>query len=158
MPQYGESNTGTPGVIKINYPDKEQIGYLVKAERRGKRIHEIFYVRHFDGDWNRCYAAAKDKARQFFLENPRYDRKEVAEIISRRNKSGVVGVRIKENRYRWKSDPDRFTTFLDAEAAWSPERNKVKKRTFSLEKYGEEEAWRLACETRRKGLQEMKRQ
>lgn len=158
MPKYGESNTGTPGVIKINYPESRQVGYLVKAERRGKRIHDIFYIGQFSGDWKRCYTAARDAAKQFFLENPRYDRKEVAEIKSRRNKSGMVGVRIKEKRYHWKSDPDRFTIFLDAEAAWSPERNRVKKRTFSLEKYGEEEAWRLAVATRCKGLQEMKRQ
>jgi hypothetical protein len=158
MPKYGESNTGTPGVIKINYPESRQVGYLVRAKRRSKSIHEIFYIGQFNGDWKRCYAAARDRAMQFFLENQRYDRREIAEIISRRNKSGVVGVRIKETRYRWKSDPKQFTIFLDAEAAWSPERNKVKKRTFSLEKYGEKEAWRLACKTRREGLQEMKRQ
>ncbi|MGA2786316.1 MAG: hypothetical protein ABSF60_02200 [Verrucomicrobiota bacterium] len=155
MPQYGESNTGTPGVIKINYPKKGQIGYLVKAQRRENKIHEIFYVRHYGGDWKKCYAAAKAKAKEFFLENPRYSRKEVAKILTRRNKSGIRGVRIRQKKYRWKSDPDRTTIFLDAEASWSPRKDQVKKRTFSLEKYGEREAWRLARKARKKGLQQM---
>jgi hypothetical protein len=42
MPKIGESNTGTPGVIKINYPEKGQIGYLVKAERRHKKSMKLF--------------------------------------------------------------------------------------------------------------------
>jgi hypothetical protein len=155
MPNYGETNTGIPGVIQINYPDKGQIGYLVKARRRRNKIHEIFYVRHFDSDWAKCLAAAKAKAKQFFLENPRYSRQQVAEILTRRNKSGIRGVRIRQHKYRWKTDPDRFSIFLDAEASWSPQKDQVKKRTFSLEKYGEAEAWRLACEARRKGLAEM---
>lgn len=155
MPKVGESNTGTPGVIKINYPEKGQIGYLVKAERRHKKIHEIFYVSHYEGDWKTCFKDAKAKAKQFFLENPLYSRKEVAEIITRRNKSGVRGVRIKSKKYFWKSDPDKYTIFLSAEASWSPQKNTVKKRTFSLDKYGEEEAWRLACDARKKGIRQM---
>jgi hypothetical protein len=155
MPQQGESNTGTPGVIKVNYPEKGQIGYLVKARRRDNRIHEIFYVRHFDGDWKKCFEAARTRAKEFLLENPRYSRREVADILTRRNKSGIRGVRIRQRKYRWKTDPDRVTIFLDAEASWSPQKDKVNKKTFSLEKYGEEKAWRLACAARKKGLQEM---
>lgn len=155
MPQLGESNTSTPGVIKINYPEKGQIGYLVKAERRKKRIHEIIYVRHYEGDWKKCFKAAQAKAKQFFLENPQYSRKEITQILTKRNKSGIRGVRIKQNKYRWKSDPDRYTIFLHAEASWSPQKGKVRKQTFSLDKYGEDEAWRLACDARNKGLKQM---
>jgi hypothetical protein len=155
MPHQGESNTGTPGVIKINYPDKGQVGYLVKARRRDNNIHEIFYVRHFDGDWKKCFRAACAKAKEFFLQNPRYSRRDVADILTRRNKSGIRGVRIRQHKYRWKSDPDKVTVFLDAEAMWSPQKDTVKKKTFSLENYGEERAWQLACAARKKGLKEM---
>jgi hypothetical protein len=43
-------------------------------------------------------------------------------------------VRIKSKKYYWKSDPDKYTIFLSAEASWAPQKNTVKKRTFSLDK------------------------
>ena len=84
MPNYGE-NTGIPGVIKINYPEKGQIR-SIWSRRDGvkNKIHEIFNVHHFEGDWDKCFAAARSQGETVLLGgNPRYSRRRVAEILTR---------------------------------------------------------------------------
>jgi hypothetical protein len=62
---------------------------------------------------------------------------------------------IKRFSSRRQNKSHKYTIFLNAEASWSPHKNTVKKRTFSLEKYGEEEAWKRACKVRKKGIKQM---
>ena len=90
-----------------------------------------------------------------FVENPRYTRKEIAQIISKRNTSGVVGVRIIKQKYRWKSDKRKESIYCFVEAAWSPVPYVRKKKLFSIDLYGEKEAWDMGLEARTKGLAEM---
>jgi hypothetical protein len=47
--------------------------------------------------------------------------------------------------------------YLFWEASWSPRPNEVKKKVFSIDKYGEKRAKQMALQTRRKGLATMTR-
>jgi hypothetical protein len=81
---------------------------------------------------------------------PTYSRREIAEIITRRNSSGVRGVRIKKSPHILADGEECF--YLSAEACWSPRPNVTKKKSFSLDFYGEDEAWKLALKARNDGL------
>lgn len=61
----------------------------------------------------------------------------------KRNKSGVIGVCRTRKRNRNGTYSECYSV------SWSPEVNIKKCRTFSIQKYGEEEAFRLACELRK---------
>jgi hypothetical protein len=76
-------------------------------------------------------------------------RREWAEIRRRRGRSGIHGVQrvidrtVRLWRKAWK-------------AIWSPVPGKVRKRQFSIRKYGEEAAKLLAIRARQEGLRKMK--
>ncbi|MEL7499448.1 MAG: AP2/ERF family transcription factor [Planctomycetota bacterium] len=71
-----------------------------------------------------------------------------------RNQSGIVGVR----RHRQKDRRGDFEyhswTWV---AQWTDGHGKRKTRSFAVEKYGEDEAFRLACESRDNGVANAKR-
>ena len=84
---------------------------------------------------------------------PTYSKREIAEIITRRNTSGVRGVRIKKARHVLADGEETF--YLSAEASWSPRPNVIKKKSFSLDFHGEDEAWKLAMKARKDGLRDL---
>ncbi len=63
---------------------------------------------------------------------------------NRTSNTGVVGV------YRGKAVSKSGATREYFAVSWNPEPNKVKSTSFSIAKYGEKEAFRLACELRQK--------
>jgi len=79
---------------------------------------------------------------------PPLTRQEYSQIKRKNFTNKIVGVRrlvsiVKEEPYDfW-------------EASWSPKVGVVKKRRFSVNKYGEEEARKLALKTRQDGLASM---
>jgi len=153
MPRLGKSNTGEPGVIKINYPG--QVGYLVRANRRGNNIHKVYYLKHYGGNEKRCFAAARKTAREFFKNNPR-GRPQVYDKPSKRNKTGVVGVREVAEVHRWKSNPKKKSIYRFFVASWSPKPGVQKTKSFSVDIYGEDVAWMLACDARAEGIKTLK--
>ena len=127
-------------------------GWTVRLHRAGKSFEQFFGDAAFGGKQNALLAArevrdAKEK------DMPTYTKREIADILTRRNKSGVRGVRIKKTRHVLADGEEIY--YLAAEASWSPLPNVVKKKSFSLDLHGEDEAWRLALKARKDGLREL---
>ena len=137
--------TDVPLLYEVNYPEQSQIGYLVKGKRRDQPpFHEIFNFSKFPSE-EACFKAAKARAKTLHKLYPPLTRREYAQIKRKNFKNEVVGVRklvkkVKGFEYEfW-------------EASWSPRVGFVKKRLFSVNKYGDKEAEQLALKTRQEGL------
>jgi hypothetical protein len=127
-------------------------GWTVRLHRAGKSFEQFFGDAAHGGKQAALLAAreirdAKEK------EMPTYSKREIAEIITRRNTSGVRGVRIKKARHVLADGEETF--YLSAEASWSPSPNVIRKKSFSLDLYGEDEAWKLALKARKDGLRDL---
>ncbi len=141
MKNKGIKRTSVPLLYEVNYPEHGQVGFLVRMNRRGKRIYKIFnFSQHGSRDQTR--KAADQYAKQLNREFPLLSRKELA----MKRKAGVRRV-VKKARGR------EFTFW---EASWSPQPNRVKRVLFSVKKYGSSKAKNLALDARAKGLAAMK--
>ena len=126
-------------------------GYQVRFMRRGYSFDQLFSDSIFGGK-RKALHAAREFRDELEAEYPHYSRKEVAKIKSARHSSGTVGVHLSEEiDGRWPNKP----VYLYWVAQWSPEPGVRKSRRFSVNKYGSDEAYRLAVNARRKGLREM---
>lgn len=126
-------------------------GYLVRITRRGKLHAQLFADRDYGGK-RKALAAAKAHRDHLEQKLRGYSRRKLAEKPRVNNTSGIAGVRyVEETDPRWKSKP----TYRYWIAQWSPQGGGRRTAKFSVEKYGDEEAYRLAVKARRKGLREM---
>lgn len=71
-----------------------------------------------------------------------------------RNQSGVVGVRRHRQKDRHGDFEYHYWVWV---AQWTDGHGRRRTRSFSVEKYGESEAFRLACEARESGISKAKR-
>ena len=124
-------------------------GWTVRLHRAGK-VFEQFFGDVAHGGKQAALLAAREIRDAKEKEMPTYSKREIAEIITRRNTSGVRGVRIKKARHVLADGEETF--YLSAEASWSPRPNVVKKRSFSLDTHGDDGAWKLALKARKDGL------
>ena len=141
----------TPGISRIDQPEKHNHGFFVRVQRRGK-IHFAFFTDFKYGGRAQALAAAqrhhrkllrklgptKSKSRQWWAELPR-----------RKGSSGIVGV---QRLVDWGSWPIR--TYWKAN--WSPEPYVVRRKQFSVRKFGAKKAKQLAIRARRAGLRSMR--
>ena len=140
----GLKPTNIPLLYEVNYPEQSQVGYLVKGLRRGRRFHELFNISRYASK-GECFKAAASRAKTLHELYPTLTRREYAQVKRKNWKNETVGVRkclkkVKGFEYEfW-------------EASWSPRPGVVKKRLFSVNKYGDREAQRLALKTREEGL------
>lgn len=126
-------------------------GYQLRFQRRGKVVDK-FYSDSIHGGKNKALAAAKKHRDQLEKDNPRYSRKEMAQKVSSKNTSGVVGVRLAEEKSvvgEWEY------TYYFWVAQWSPKPGVRKTKRFSVNKYGDEKAYKMAVAARKKGVREM---
>ncbi len=143
----GIKKTDASLLYEVNYPEQSQIGFLVKGKRRGHPFHEIFNFSQYSSE-ETCFKAAVARAKILHKLYPPLTRREYAQIKRKNFKNKVVGARklvkkVKGFEYEfW-------------EASWSPRVGVVKKRLFSVNKYGDKEAERLALKTRQEGLANM---
>lgn len=79
---------------------------------------------------------------------------EKSESPSVRNQSGVVGVRRHQQKDRCGEFVYHYWVWV---AQWTDGRGRRRTRSFSVQKYGEDEAFRLACEAREIGVAKAKR-
>jgi hypothetical protein len=126
-------------------------GWTVRLHRAGKVFEQFFG--DTDGGKQAALLAAREVRDAKEKEMPTYSKREIAEIITRRNTSGVRGVRIKKARHVLADGEETF--YLSAEASWSPSPNVIRKKSFSLDLYGEDEAWKLALKARKDGLRDL---
>ncbi|MFK8114354.1 MAG: AP2/ERF family transcription factor [Rubripirellula sp.] len=125
-------------------------GYLVRVTRRGK-LHSAFFS---DEEYGKrgSQKAAREYRDELEKKLKGFTSKQLAKKQRSNNTSGVAGVRlVEETDYRWESEP----TYQYWVAQWSPKKGVRKTRRFSVEKYGHDEARRLAIKARNKGVNEM---
>jgi hypothetical protein len=121
-------------------------GWEVRIRRRHVKDEVFFSDREHGGKTGALDAAQKYRDKMD-RDIPRYSRREVAEIASKRNSSGVVGVRLAEKRVGRGEDLRLYKFWT---AFWSPAPGRRKSRAFSVEKFGEEEAYKLAVAAARR--------
>jgi len=144
MKNKGIKRTNTPLVFEVNYPEHGQVGFVVRLNRRGKRVYSIFNYSQFPSK-AACRKAAARYARKLNQQFPRLSRQELAMIRGKKNS----GVRRVVNR-----SGGRDYAFW--EASWSPKPNQVKRVKFSVKKYGNEQAKKMAVAARNEGVRMMK--
>ena len=140
----------TPGICRIDQPEKHNHGFFVRMQRRGK-IHSAFFTDKRHGGRAPALAAAQKHQRKLAAklgEPVRMSRRQFAQLPRRNNSSGIVGVRrvlvrrVRSVRKYWM-------------ATWSPKLHVVAKKAFSVNRYGSRKAKQLAIRARRAGVRSM---
>ena len=144
-------------ISRIDFKNKEgeiaSGGWEVRFHRRGKKVEKFFADNKFGGR-AKALNAAKNYRDEIEAKLPKFNVHELSKKPSKRNQSGVVGVRRHEQtdiRGDW------GYTYAFWVAQWTDEFGKRKTKSFSANHYGEEEAYRLAVKARKKGMAERKR-
>ena len=123
-------------------------GYEVRVMRRGESHCRFFGDTAFGGK-RKALAAARVWRDEIVSAHAGFSRKEIAEQVTVRNTSGIVGVRRSvETDKRW---PEELV-YVYWVAQWSPAPGVRKTRRFSVEKYGEEQAMQMAIKARQEGM------
>jgi hypothetical protein len=144
MKNKGIKRTSVPLLFEVNYPEHGQVGFVVRLNRRGKRVYSIFNYSQFPSK-PACRKAALQYAQQLARQFPKLSRQELATLRGKKNS----GVRRVVNK-----SAGRDYAFW--EASWSPKPNQVKRVKFSVKKYGNERAKKLAIAARNQGVKAMK--
>lgn len=128
-------------------------GYEVRVMRRGTQVCKHFSDRQWGGK-RKALAAAREYRDNLVtvLAGREISRKERARAQRSSNQSGIVGVRYTELR---DSRGENEYVYAFWEAQWSPRPGVRKTRRFSINKYGDEKAKRMAIQARKKGVSEM---
>jgi hypothetical protein len=141
----------TPGISRIDQPSHRTHGFFLRAARDGQTFSAFFSDKSYGGRAAALAAAVEHRGKLLkILGKPIHKLRRLnAEIVRRKGRSGIYGVRRVIDR---KVRPWRKYWV----AAWSPELGVVRKMQFSIRRYGEEEAKELAIRARRAGLRSMK--
>jgi hypothetical protein len=127
-------------------------GYMVRFFRRGKSYQAYFSDVKF-GTQKKALKAAREHRDEMEPKYRTLSPLERAKMMTANNTSGTVGV-------RWVSKTiakgDKKYSFTFATASWSI-KGERKTRAFSVDKYGKEEAWKMAVKARQAGLKEIAR-
>lgn len=128
-------------------------GWEVRMQRRGERIEKYFSDLAFGGK-RAALQAAKAYRDEVDAEFQKYTVTELSENPSIRNRSGVVGVRLHQQKDR-RGEFEYYYWYWVAQ--WTDGHGRRRTRSFSVHLHGDEEAYRLACEVRAKGVVQAKR-
>lgn len=128
-------------------------GWEVRFHRRGKRVEKFFADGKYRGK-TRALKAARQYRDEIEAKLPKLTVHELSRKPSRRNQSGMVGVR-RHEQTDIRGDWGYTYTFWVAQ--WTDETGKRRTRSFSIQRHGEEEAYRLAVKARKKGMADRKR-
>ena len=119
--------------------------------RKGNRASKYFYDDEYGGK-RKALAAAREHRDHLEQKMRGYTAKQLSQKQRSNNTSGIVGVRkVFETDYRWDSEP----TYGFWVAQWSPKKGVRKTKRYSIDKYGEAEAYRLAVQARKRGVASM---
>ncbi len=146
------AKSGHKSISRIDTPSKRTHGWYVRVYFN-RTMHSKFFSDSLYGDSE----AALEEAIRYRDEverkvgKPRTDRHVVT--ASPRNQSGVIGVQRKIKRSR--SRHGKMTECEVYEVTWNPEPNVIRRTSVSIDRYGEEEAFRRACTIRREKEREM---
>lgn len=140
------------GITRVDNEASRTHGWLVTIQRRG-----IIFRRQFSdgvlGGKAKSLAAAKAYRDEIVAKHPPLSKREHAEIVKKNNKSGVVGVCrycAAETSQRPEAEKRWFWV-----ASWVLPDGRAKRAKFSVRKYGEEAAFKLAVKARRGAVRQM---
>jgi len=126
-------------------------GWEVRITRRGKSVAKYFSDREHRGKRGSLTAAKAFRDEQIEKMRP-YTRVELMKRAAKRSET-VTGVRLRENvvvKNGWQY------TYKTWEASWTPaEGGKRIKRQFSINKYGDDQAYKLAVKARKEAVREI---
>ncbi len=144
-----------------NKTGQGQHGWWVRISRNKVKYDNFFNDNKYNGDKNKSLEVAimyRDAVKTQFLDNPNtIDVISGTNRMSSRNSSGIVGVYRVEEKHTKSGN-------IHHKAAWRcfwPDGNGTGgsiNKSFSIAKYGEKEAFRLAYDARINGLAGLKRQ
>jgi hypothetical protein len=135
------------GISRIDQPEKRTHGFFVRLARKGK-IYNAFFADKSHGGKTKALGAARKHYEDLVRKYGKISRRDWAQMERRVTSSGIVGVRkteIVRNRRR-------KTVWI---ASWSPRPYIVRRKLFSVEKYGARKARELAIKARQTGLKSM---
>lgn len=139
--------TGLKGISRIDQEEKHNHGWFVRVTRKGK-TYSSFFTDKKHGGKNKALAAAKIGLEKLREKYPPMSRKEFARVQRRKTKSGIVGVTRLTKKVKGKD-------YEFWQATWSPRTGVIEKKVFSITKYGEDKAKRLAVKARKEGIKNM---
>ncbi|MGB0371496.1 MAG: hypothetical protein ACPGN3_09100 [Opitutales bacterium] len=127
-----------PGISRIDTDSTH--GWYVRAYRNGK-VRSKFFSDRKHGDKEAALEEARRHRDELFetvAKQPKEPRKRSPQISAKRSGTGVVGVTRTDKR---SANGNLLTCYS---VSWRPEPNVQKCTSFSWEKYGEQEAFRMA--------------
>lgn len=140
------------GISRVDNERSRTHGWLVTIQRRG-----VIHRRHFSdgtaGGKQKSFLAARAFRDEIIAQYPPLSMREYSSIVKKSNRSGVVGVcrycasetrDLPEDQQRW------FWV-----ASWPMADGKRKRVKFSVKKYGEETAFKMALQAREEALVEL---
>ncbi len=142
-------NRPSRGIARIDQREKHNHGFFVRLQRKGV-VHSAFFADLSYGGKRRAFRAAQKHFRDLEKKYRPMTRKRWAEMLRRKGKSGIIGVRRVINRQLGQQRRVYW------QANWSPRPHVVRRRTFSVRKFGEKKAKALAIMARRIGVQTMR--
>lgn len=128
-------------------------GWIVRLQRRGEKTEKFFADSVYGGN-RAAMNAAKEFRDEIEFESTRMTVEEKSEMPSVRNRSGVVGVRLHQQKDRRGEYEYQYWYWV---AQWTDGHGHRKTKSFSVHHHGDEEAYRLACEARETGVRKAKR-
>ena len=128
-------------------------GWEVRIQRKGRRVEKFFADNAYGGKRGALQVAKRFRDEMEIQMRP-YTVKELAQHPSRRNRSGIVGVRLSKHvdvrgSYEY--------TYWFWVAQWTDGKGRRRTRSFSVHRYGDEDAYRLALAARNRGVALAKR-
>lgn len=129
-------------------------GWEVRMQRRGRRVEKFFSDRIYGGR-RKALAAAREFRDHLEETMKGYTVRELSRQPSRRNRSGVVGVRLHKQVDVRGAFEYHYWYWV---AQWTDAKGRRRTRSFSVHNYGDEEAFRLAREARQQGLAEAEKE
>ncbi|MFK7765770.1 MAG: AP2/ERF family transcription factor [Mariniblastus sp.] len=128
-------------------------GWQVRIQRRGVRT-EKFFSDAVHGGKRAALQWAKEFRDELEQASSKFTVEELSEVPSARNRSGIVGVRLHHQKDR-RGEFEYYYWYWVAQ--WTDGHGKRRTKSFSVHQYGDDEAYRLACEARLKGVSQAKR-
>ena len=129
-------------------------GWEVRIMRRGKKVEKFFSDNGYGGK-TQALRAAKEYRDKLEATMKPYTVAERAKKPSKRNSSGVVGVR---KSYRKDIRDGYEYTYYCWVAQWTDGKGRRRTKSFSIDKFGDEKAFQKAVAARKKGIKESEKE
>ncbi len=123
-------------------------GWEVRFQRKGEKIEKFFSDSKFGGRRG-ALTAAKNYRDELEASHSRYSVEELSKNPSKRNTSGMVGVRL-HKQIDSRGDYEYHYWYWISQ--WTDGRGRRRTKSFSVHQHGDKEAFRLACEARAEGV------